>query len=95
MKPTSFFIVQSLLTHANPSIVMENCESIESFGYGLHIALMDHVQINNFRLTDPAGIDGKGAVVGGVRREERYLWIPASTSMQRGGSSLHSDICDG
>ncbi|WP_221056373.1 C10 family peptidase [Methanoculleus chikugoensis] len=73
VKPTSFFIVQSLLTHANPSIVMENCESIESFGYGLHIALMDHVQINNFRLTDPAGIDGKGAVVGGSPRGALFM----------------------
>ncbi|MDN7013311.1 hypothetical protein FGW20_09695 [Methanoculleus sp. FWC-SCC3] len=90
VKPTSFFIVQSLLTDANPSIVMENCESIESFGYGLHIALMDHVRINNFRLTDPAGIDGRGAVVGGSPRGA--LFVDSSIDIHATGDRVSTLI---
>ena len=90
VKPTSFFIVQSLLTNANPSIVMENCESIKSFGYGLHIALMDHVQISNFRLTDPAGIDGKGAVVGGSPRGA--LFVDSSIDIHATGDRVSTLI---
>ena len=90
VKPTSFFIIQSLLTDANPSIVMEDCESIESFGYGLHIALMDHVQINNFRLTDPAGIDGRGAVVGGSPRGA--LFVDSSIDIHATGDRVSTLI---
>ena len=90
VKPTSFFIVQSLLTNANPSIVMDNCESIESFGYGLHIALMDHVQIKNFRLTDPTGIDGKGAVVGGSPRGA--LFVDSSIDIRATGDRVSTLI---
>ena len=90
VKPTSFFIVQSLLTDANPSLVMENCESIESFGYGLHIALMDHMQIKNFRLTDPAGIDGKGAVLGGSPRGA--LFVDSSIDIHATGDRVSTLI---
>ena len=64
MKPTSFFIVQSQLTNANPSIVMEDCASINSHGRGLYATLVDYVQIKNFTMTDPGGIDGVGALIG-------------------------------
>ncbi|MDD4566592.1 MAG: CARDB domain-containing protein, partial [Methanoculleus chikugoensis] len=64
VKPTSFFIVQSQLTNANPSIVMENCASINSHGRGLYATLVDYVQIKNFTMTNPRGIDGVGALIG-------------------------------
>ena len=64
VKPTSFFIVQSQLTDANPSIVMENCTSLNSHGRGLYATLVDYVQIKNFTMTNPGGIDGVGALIG-------------------------------
>ena len=64
VKPTSFFIVQSQLTNANPSIVMENCASINSHGRGLYATLVDYVQVKNFTMTNPGGIDGVGALIG-------------------------------
>jgi len=64
VKPTSFFIVQSQLTNANPSIVMENCASIDSHGRGLYATLVDYVQVKNFTMTNPGGIDGVGALIG-------------------------------
>ncbi|KUG21004.1 hypothetical protein ASZ90_009253 [hydrocarbon metagenome] len=69
VKPTSFFIIQSMLTDANPSIVMENCASVDSHGLGLYATLAEHVQIRNFRLTNPAGVDGKGAILGSSQGE--------------------------
>jgi hypothetical protein len=64
VKPTSFFIVQSQLTNANPSIVMENCTSLNSHGRGLYATLVDYVQIKNFTMTNPGGINGVGALIG-------------------------------
>ncbi len=64
VKPTSFFIVQSLVTNANPSIVMEDCASIDSHGRGLYATLVDYVQIKNFTMTNPGGINGVGALIG-------------------------------
>lgn len=51
---------------ANPSLVMENCTSTDSHGYGIQIDLASNVQINDFRLENPAGMDGKGASFGGT-----------------------------
>jgi hypothetical protein len=45
---------------------MENCTSIDSHGYGLQVDLASNVQIQNFHLENPAGIDGKGASLGGT-----------------------------
>jgi len=64
VKPTAFFIVQSQLTDANPSIVMEDCTSINSHGRGLYATLVDHVQVRNFTMVNPGGIDGIGALIG-------------------------------
>ncbi|NLM29961.1 MAG: glycosyl hydrolase, partial [Methanomicrobiales archaeon] len=64
VKPTAFFIVQSQLTNANPSIVMEDCTSINSHGRGLYATLVDYVQIKNFTMINPGGIDGIGALIG-------------------------------
>ena len=64
VKPTSFFIVQSLVTNANPSIVMEDCASIDSHGRGLYATLVDYVRVGNFTMTNPGGIDGIGVLIG-------------------------------
>ena len=50
----------------NPSLVMENCTSINSNGYGLQVDFAKNVQIKNFHLENPAGINGKGASLGGT-----------------------------
>ncbi len=50
---------------ANPSLVMENCTSIDSHGYGIQIDRASNVQIENFQMVNPAGIDGKGSSLGG------------------------------
>jgi len=50
----------------NPSLVMENCTSIDSHGYGLQVDLANNVKIRNFHLENPAGINGKGSSLGGT-----------------------------
>jgi hypothetical protein len=50
----------------NPSLVMENCTSIDSNGYGLQVDLANNVKIRNFHLENPAGINGKGSSLGGT-----------------------------
>ena len=45
---------------------MENCTSINSNGYGLQVDFAKNVQIKNFHLENPAGINGKGASLGGT-----------------------------
>ncbi len=51
---------------ANPSLVMENCTSITSNGYGLQVDLANNVKIRNFYLIDPVGYNGKGSSLGGT-----------------------------
>ena len=63
-KPASYYSIPCRST--NPSLVMENCTSIDSHGYGLQVDLASNVQIQNFHLENPAGIDGKGASLGGT-----------------------------
>ena len=63
-KPASYYSVPCRST--NPSLVMENCTSIDSHGYGLQVDLASNVKIQNFCLENPAGIDGKGASLGGT-----------------------------
>ena len=50
----------------NPSLVMENCTSINANCYGLQVDLAKNVRIENFHLENPAGINGKGASLGGT-----------------------------
>lgn len=64
VKPTGYFYVQSQQTAANPSVRMENCESDGSLGRGLYATLMDYVQIVNFTMKNPGGIEGVGALIG-------------------------------
>ena len=50
----------------NPSLVMENCTSIDSNCYGLQVDLANNVKIRDFHLVNPAGINGKGSSLGGT-----------------------------
>ena len=50
----------------SPSLVMENCTSINANCYGLQVDLAKNVRIENFHLENPAGINGKGASLGGT-----------------------------
>jgi len=63
-KPASYYSIPS--RSANPALVLENCSSIDSHGYGLQVDLAKNVQIKNFQLVNPAGINGKGASLGGT-----------------------------
>jgi hypothetical protein len=63
-KPISYCILQSMPVPANPSIVMEHCWSLHSNGWGLFVCGTENALIRNFILTDPAGVDGIGAVLG-------------------------------
>ncbi len=66
-KPAGYYAVPC--RSVNPSLVMENCTSIDSHGYGLQIDLARCVQIQDFHLENPAGIDGKGASFGGTNNQ--------------------------
>jgi hypothetical protein len=61
--PAGYYSVPCRST--NPSLVMENCKSIDSNGYGLQVDLANNVKIRNFQLINPAGINGKGSNLGG------------------------------
>jgi PKD repeat protein len=63
IKPASYYGIPT--RSANPSLVLENCSSIDANGYGLHIDLANYVQIKNFKLVNPAGINGRGTNLGG------------------------------
>ncbi|WP_214020431.1 hypothetical protein [Methanoculleus sp.] len=63
IQPASFYAAPT--RSIAPSLVLENCSSIDSHGYGLHIDLASDVWITNFRLENPAGIDGKATNLGG------------------------------
>jgi len=63
VQPASFYAAPT--RSIAPSLVLENCSSIDSHGYGLHIDLASDVWIKNFRLENPAGIDGKATNLGG------------------------------
>ena len=63
-KPAGYYSIPT--RSANPSLVLENCTSIDSHGYGLQIDFAKNVKIQNFHLVNPAGIGGKGASLGGT-----------------------------
>ncbi len=63
VQPASFYAAPT--RSVSPSLVLENCSSIDSNGYGLHIDFASDVRINNFHLENPAGIDGKATNLGG------------------------------
>ncbi|WP_244987792.1 right-handed parallel beta-helix repeat-containing protein [Methanoculleus chikugoensis] len=63
-KPAGYYSIPSRST--DPALVLENCTSIDSHGYGLQVDLASNIRIENFELVNPAGIDGKGASLGGT-----------------------------
>ncbi|WP_292520029.1 hypothetical protein [Methanoculleus sp.] len=63
IQPASFYAAPT--RSIAPSLVLENCSSIDSNGYGLQIDLASDVWIKNFHLVNPAGIDGKATNLGG------------------------------
>ena len=63
-KPAGYYSIPSRST--DPALVLENCTSIDSHGYGLQVDLAKNIRIENFELVNPAGIDGKGASLGGT-----------------------------
>ncbi|MFA6795263.1 MAG: hypothetical protein WCR50_07225 [Proteiniphilum sp.] len=50
----------------NPSLVIENCKSVDSNGFGIQVDLANNVKIKNFELTNPSGYNGKGSSFGGT-----------------------------
>ncbi|ABN56610.1 MULTISPECIES: right-handed parallel beta-helix repeat-containing protein [Methanoculleus] len=63
-KPAGYYSIPC--RSADPALVLENCKSIDSHGYGLQVDLASNIRIENFELVNPAGIDGKGASLGGT-----------------------------
>ena len=63
IQPASFYAAPT--RSIAPSLILENCSSIDSNGYGLHIDFASDVRIVNFHLENPAGIDGKATNLGG------------------------------
>ena len=63
VQPASFYAAPT--RSISPSLVLENCSSIDSNGYGLQIDLASDVWIKNFHLVNPVGIDGKATDLGG------------------------------
>ncbi len=63
IQPASFYAAPT--RSITPSLVLENCSSIDSNGYGIQIDFASDVWIKNFRLENPAGIDGKATDLGG------------------------------
>ncbi|WP_214040963.1 CARDB domain-containing protein [Methanoculleus sp.] len=62
--PAGYYSIPS--RSVNPALVMENCTSINSNGYGLQVDLANNVKIRNFHLVDPIGYNGKGSSLGGT-----------------------------
>ncbi len=67
IQPASFYAAPT--RSITPSLVLENCSSIDSNGYGLQLDLASDVWIQNFHLENPAGIDGKATNLGGSQGE--------------------------
>lgn len=64
IQPASFYAAPT--RSVAPSLILENCSSIDSNGYGLQIDFANDVHIKNFHLENPAGIDGKATNLGGA-----------------------------
>ncbi len=86
-KPISYCILQSLPVSRNPSIVMDHCRSLESYGWGLFVCGTENALIRNFTMTDPAGIDGVGAMLGCPSGE-----LPVNSTIDAGISNSAIDL---
>ncbi|WP_250986883.1 hypothetical protein [Methanoculleus oceani] len=86
-KPISYCILQSMPVPANPSIVMDHCRSLDSNGWGLFICGTENALIRDFTMTDPAGIDGIGAILGCPSGE-----LPVNSTIDMGVSNSTIDL---
>jgi len=86
-KPVSYCILQSLPIPTNPSIVMDHCRSLDSNGWGLFVCGTKNALIRNFTMTNPAGIDGIGAVLGCPSGE-----FPVNSTIDAGISNSVIDL---
>ncbi|ULB34629.1 CARDB domain-containing protein [Proteiniphilum propionicum] len=75
-KPAGYYALPCRTT--NPSLVMENCTSIDSYAYGIWINNASNMQILNFHLVNPAGVNGKGTCLGGEQFDNATISIYAS-----------------
>ncbi|BBL67616.1 hypothetical protein MchiMG62_07970 [Methanoculleus chikugoensis] len=86
-KPISYCILQSLPVSKSPSIVMDHCRSLDSYGWGLFVCGTENALIRNFTMTDPAGINGVGAMLGCPSGE-----LPVNSTIDAGISDSVIDI---
>ncbi|KDE54556.1 glycosyl hydrolase family 28-related protein [Methanoculleus sp. MH98A] len=86
-KPISYCILQSLPVSQSPSIVMDHCRSLDSYGWGLFVCGTENALIRNFTMTDPAGIDGIGAMLGCPSGE-----LPVNSTIDAGISDSAIDL---
>jgi hypothetical protein len=86
-KPISYCILQSLPVSKSPSIVMDHCRSLGSYGWGLFVCGTENALIRNFTMTDPAGIDGVGAMLGCPSHE-----LPVNSTIDAGISDSVIDL---
>ncbi|KAF5072926.1 hypothetical protein DSECCO2_197120 [anaerobic digester metagenome] len=85
--PISYCILQSLPVSKNPSIVMDHCRSLDSYGWGLFVCGTENALIRNFTMTNPAGIDGIGAMLGCPSHE-----LPINSTIDAGISDSAIDL---
>ncbi|MCK9277901.1 MAG: right-handed parallel beta-helix repeat-containing protein [Methanoculleus sp.] len=86
-RPIAYCILQSMPVSTNPSVVMDHCSSLDANGWGLFVCGAANVLIRNFTMTDPAGIDGIGAVLGCPEGE-----LPVNSTIKVGISNSVIDL---
>lgn len=86
-KPIAYCILQSEPALSDPSIVMDHCTSLNASGWGLFLCGVENVLISNFTLINPAGIEGKGALLGCPQGE-----LPVNSTIRVGISNSTIDL---
>jgi hypothetical protein len=86
-KPIAYCILQSEPAQSDPSIVMDHCTSLDTNGWGLFLCGVENVLIRNFTMINPAGIEGKGALLGCPRGE-----LPVNSTIKVGVSNSTIDL---
>ncbi|WP_243671067.1 hypothetical protein [Methanoculleus chikugoensis] len=66
---------------------MDHCRSLDSYGWGLFVCGTENALIRNFTMTDPAGINGVGAMLGCPSGE-----LPVNSTIDAGISDSVIDI---
>ncbi len=87
VKPIAYCILQTEPVLRDPSIVIDRCRSLDTNGWGLFICGAENVFIRNFTMTNPAGIDGIGALLGCPREE-----LPANSTITVGIANSTIDL---